>query len=111
MLTTNWNALLQIVMRQINGVMMKNTNNNNFESTRYYNNGLYGQCKQGLYKVADTSGIDRIGSGIGEHWLLIGAGDKEVTPNDYTLNSPINGDKYNVITQVSDFSPPPHQCF
>ena len=90
---------------------MKNTNNNIFESTMYFINGLYGDCRQGLYKVADTSGIERIGSGIGEHWLLIGAGDKEVTPNDYTLNSLINGDKYNVITQVSDFSPPPSPVF
>mgnify|MGYP004560165101 CR=1 FL=1 len=111
MLTNNWNSLLQAILRGINNVTMVSTTNNNFESSRYYNNGLYGQCRQGLYKVADTSGIDRIGSGIGEHWLLIGAGDKEVTPNDYTLNSPINGDKYNVITQVSDFSPPPSSVF
>lgn len=111
MLTNNWNALLQATMRKKNNVMMKNTNNNNFESTMYFIGGLYGDCRQGLYKVADTSEIDRIGGSIGEHWLLIGAGDKEVTPNDYTLNSLINGDKYNVITQVSDFSPPPSPVF
>lgn len=110
MLTNNWNSLLQVTMRKTN-INMKNTNNNDFGATSYFINGLYGNCRQGLYKVDDTSGIDRIGSSIGEHWLLIGAGDKEATPNDYTLNSPINGDKYNVITQVSDFSPPPSAVF
>lgn len=110
MLTNNWNALLQAILRSINDVSMVSTNDKHFTCSQYYD-GIFDNCRDSLYKVSDTSGIERIGSGIGEHWLLIGAGDKEVTPNDYTLNSLINGDKYNVITQVSDFSPPPSPVF
>lgn len=110
MLTNNWNSLLQAILRGINDVMMVNTNNTNFTCSQYYD-GIFDNCRDSLYKVADTSGIERIGSGVGEQWLLIGSNKGESKPTNYNLYSPILGDNYNVVTQVSSFSPPPSSVF